>query len=89
MALCHRSAHKGSALKNNCRERCNFFSLKMQLFGYRGSTRIRWPESLYSAPIMIPSTHVTGFKRWAREGGEWEGGKGSKIKREAEGVRKG
>jgi len=46
-------------------------------------------ESLYSAPIMIPSTHVAGFKRWAREVGEWEGRKGSKIKGEAEGVRKG
>ena len=40
-------------------------------------------------PYMIPSTNVAGFKRWAREGGEWEGRKGSKIKGEAEGVRKG
>jgi len=55
----------------------------------QGSTRTRWPESLYSAPVMIPSTHVAGFKRWAREGGEWEGRKGSKIKREARWVRKG
>jgi len=32
-------------------------------------------KSLYSAPIIIPSTHVAAFKRWAREGGEWEGRK--------------
>jgi len=27
---------------------------------------------------MIPSTHVAGFKRWAREGVEWEGRKEGK-----------
>jgi len=52
----------------------------MQLFGCRAPPEPA--EELIQRSHYDTSTHIARFKRWpAREGGEWEGRKGSKIKR--------
>jgi len=48
----------------------------MQLFSCRAPPEPA--EELIQRSHMIPSTHVAGFKRWAREGVEWEGRKEGK-----------